>query len=303
MTDGVLLVAFGGPTAPDEVRPFLDNVARGRAIPPERLQLVARQYERMGGRSPLTDLTLAQARALERALAVAGRPVPVHVGMRNWHPYLHETLAVMAAAGLRRVTAVILSPFRSEPSWDRYMEDVREARARLATPPEVVFAPRWSRHRRYIGAVADRAGAALTVLPAVERAWTPLVFTAHSIPVRTAERSPYVTDLFDAAHAVVDRLGHSRFSIAYQSRSGNPREPWLEPDVNEVLKGLAADGEKHAVLVPIGFVVDHVEVLYDLDVLALETAAAAGITVHRAETVGDHPEFIAALVDTVLSAE
>ncbi|MBI1736049.1 MAG: ferrochelatase [Candidatus Rokubacteria bacterium] len=302
VVDAVLLIAFGGPTAPADVRPFLDNVTRGRRVPPERLELVVRQYERIGGRSPLNDLTFAQARALEGALAAAGHPLPVHVGMRNWHPYLHETLADLAARGVRRVRGVILSPLRSEASWDRYIDDVRAAQARVASAPAVDIAPAWSGHRRYLDAVAARAAAALAEVPDAERARTPLVFTAHSIPVAMADASPYLSDLSEAARAVAERLGHPAFAVAYQSRSGNPREPWLEPDVNDVLRRLADAGEKHAVVVPLGFVVDHVEVLYDLDVRARETAAAAGIALHRAATVSDHPDFIAALAETVMRA-
>lgn len=301
--DAVLLIAFGGPTAPGHVMPFLENVTRGRGIPPARLAVVAQQYERIGGRSPLTDLTLAQARALEAALAASGRPLPVRVGMRNWHPYLHETLAELAAAGARRVLGIILSVARSEASWDRYIEDVREARTRVgSTAPEVVFAPPWSAERGFREAVAARARAALDEVPASERGWVPLVFTAHSLPVSMAEASPYVADINAAAHAVVDALAHPRYSIAYQSRSGSPRDPWLEPDVNDVLRRLGTDGEKHAVVVPIGFVLDHVEVLYDLDVQARATADAVGVALHRAGAVNDHPAFIAALAGLVARA-
>jgi protoporphyrin/coproporphyrin ferrochelatase len=301
--DAVLLVAFGGPTAPEEIRPFLANVARGRAIPPQRLEEVATHYEHMpGGRSPLNDLTFAQAKALARALAAAGRPLPVHVGMRNWHPYLAETVAEMAADGVRHALGVILSAFPTEASWDRYKEDVAAARAEVANATEIVFAPPWSTHPRFLDAVTDRARDALASIPEADRAWTPLVFTAHSVPVAMADRSTYVGDLVRASHAVAERLGHHRFSIAYQSRSGNPRDPWLEPDVNDVIKSVANDGERHVVIVPIGFVADHVELLYDLDVQARATAQAGGLAYHRAAAVNDHPEFIAALADVVLKS-
>ena len=301
--DSVLLVAFGGPTAPDEIRPFLEIVTRGRGIPPERLEEVAHHYEQMpGGRSPLTELTLAQARGLERALAEAGPALPVFVGMRNWHPFLHETLAEMARKGARRTLAVILSPLRTEASWDRYMQDVAEARTRVTGAPEIGIAPPWFENTRFVAAVADRARAAFDEVPADARAGTPLVFTAHSVPTAMADASPYVSDLTAAVRAVVRRLGHTRWSIAYQSRSGSPRQPWLEPDIADVLRRLAADGERHAVVVPIGFVCDHVEVLYDLDIEARRTAAGAGLELHRAAAVNDHPEFVAMLADLVRSA-
>ncbi len=298
--DSVLLVAFGGPTARHEIRPFLEIVTRGRGIPAGRLEEVAHHYEQMpGGRSPLAELTFAQARGLEQALAQTGPALPVFVGMRNWHPFLHETLAEMAGKGARRTLGIILSPLRTEASWERYMQDVAEARARVARAPEVGFAPAWFEYPRFVAAVADRTRAALGEIPEDARASTPLVFTAHSVPVAMAEASPYVSDLTAAARAVARRLGHARWSVAYQSRSGSPRESWLEPDVTSVLRRLAADGERHAVVVPMGFVCDHVEVLYDLDVEARRVAAAAGLSLHRAATVNDHPEFIAMLAELV----
>ena len=300
MIDAVLLIAFGGPTAPHEIVPFLENVARGRRIPRERIEEVAHHYAQMpGGRSPLNELTMAQAQALAGALAGAGMPLEVHVGMRHWHPYLHETLAGLAARGVRRCLGIIMSPLRSEASWDRYQADVAEARARTAGAPEVVFAPPWSTRHGFLAAVADRARHALDGVPEVGKHWTPLVFTAHSIPVAMAEAAPYVEDFSTAARAVAHRLGHARFTLAYQSRSGRPEKPWLEPDVNDVLASLAADGERHAVVVPIGFVCDHVEILYDLDVDAAARARARGLTLHRARAVNDHPAFIAALAEVV----
>jgi protoporphyrin/coproporphyrin ferrochelatase len=301
--DSVLLVAFGGPTAPHEIRPFLENVARGRGIPAERLEEVAHHYEQMpGGRSPLAELTFAQARGLEQALAQAGPALPVFVGMRNWHPFLHETLAEMTGKGARRALAIILSPLRTEASWDRYMQDVAEARARVAGAPEIGFAPPWFESSRFVAAVADRARAALGEVPPDARASTPLVFTAHSVPEAMADVSPYVSDLTAATRAVVRRLGHARWSVAYQSRSGSPRQPWLEPDIGDVLRRLGAGGERHVVVVPIGFVCDHVEVLYDLDVEARRVAEGAGLSLHRAAAVNDHPEFVAMLADLVRGA-
>lgn len=301
--DSILLIAFGGPTKPEEIRPFIANVARGRRIPPERLEEVAHHYEAMpGARSPLNDLTLAQARGLAAALERAGAARPVFVGLRNWHPYLHETLAEMGARGHRRTLGIILSALRSEASWDRYIEDVAQARSQAPAAPAVDFAPPWSAHPRFLDAVADHARTALAAVPARERPETPMVFTAHSIPLAMADAAPYVADLTTAVRGVAERLGHARWSIAYQSRSGSPRDPWLEPDVGDVIKSLAGEGERHVVVVPIGFVCDHVEVLYDLDVAARAVARARGVTLHRASAVNDHPDFIAALAEIVASA-
>ncbi len=301
--DAVLLVAFGGPTAPAEIRPFLENVTRGRRIPAERLEEVARHYERMpGGRSPLNELTMMQARSLEALLTGVNVRLPVAVGMRNWKPYLHETLAAMGRRGSRRALGVILSPFRTEASWERYMEDVAVARARTPAAPEVVFAAPFFDHPLFVQAVADRVRAALGRVPAEDRAATPVVFTAHSVPTSMADASPYVSDFTTSARLVAARLGHAPWSLAYQSRSGNPHDPWLEPDVNDVLGDLGSRGARHVVVAPIGFVCDHVEVLYDLDVAARATAEAAGLVFQRATAVNDHPVFIAALADLVQRA-
>jgi ferrochelatase len=300
--DAVMLIAFGGPSAPHEIRPFLEIVTRGRRIPPDRLEDVVHHYTQMpGGRSPLNDLTRAQAHALARALHDEGRTIPVYVGMRNWHPFLHETLAEMREGGARRVLGIILSSLRTEASWDRYVQDVAEARARTPDAPEVVFAPYWGASAGFAAAVADRAREALAAVPSAQRAWTPLIFTAHSVPVAMSEASPYVADFTTAAHAVADRLGHHRFSLAYQSRSGQPHDAWLEPDINQALRSYAVD-ERDVVVVPIGFVCDHVEVLYDLDVEARAVAAGIGLRLHRAQAVNDHPEFIAMLADLVRAA-
>jgi len=304
MIDAVLLVAFGGPTAPAEVRPFLANVTRGRRIPPERLEEVAHHYAAMpGGASPLHALTEAQADGLRRALAAAGRALPVFVGMRNWHPFLRETLAAMTARGHRRALAIILSAFRTEASWERYVADVDGARAATPGAPEVVFAPPWFTHPRFVAAAADGVRRTLATLPAAERGDAPLVFTAHSVPVAMAQASPYVADFTAAARLVAGAAGHARWSLAYQSRSGSPREPWLEPDVGDVVKALAKDGARHVVVAPIGFVCDHVEVLYDLDVEARRVAVEHGVTLHRAPAVNAHPEFVAMLADLVHQSE
>ena len=301
--DAVLLIAFGGPTRAEEVRPFLANVLRGRPVPPERVEEVVRHYEAIGGRSPLRDLTFRQARQLEAMLAAGGPVLPVYVGMRSWEPYLADTLARMAADGRRRAVAVILSPHASEASRERYMEEVAAASAALGPrAPEVRYAGAWHTHPLFVTAVADAATAALVTLPAARRAAAALVFTAHSVPVAMAARSPYVAEVTASARAVAEQLGCTRWQVAYQSRSGSRRESWLEPDVNEALRALAAEGRRDVVVVPVGFVCDHVEVLYDLDVEARATARAAGLGFARASTVNDHPLFIRMLAEVVAAA-
>jgi len=301
--DAVLLIAFGGPTAPDEIRPFLEQVSRGRRISPERLEEVAQHYERMpGGRSPLSELTERQAIGLRQALARAGRPLPVFVGMRNWHPFLRETLAAMGAAGHRRAVGVILSPFRSEASWERYIKDVADASRDVRGAPAVAFADAWGGHPAFLAAAADCVRAAVEKIPAADRTETALVFTAHSLPRAMAQASPYVDDFTMAARAVAATVGVEPWSLAYQSRSGGPDDPWLEPDIGHVVQQLAAGGARHLVVMPLGFVCDHVEVLYDLDIEARALAAGHGLAFHRASAVNDHPQFIAMLADLVQRA-
>lgn len=300
MIDAVLLLAFGGPERPADVRPFLARVARGRRIPPGRLEEVAGHYARMpGGRSPLNDLTRRQARALEAMLAGINLRLPVVVGLRHWTPSVADALAALADRGCRQAVGVILSAFRTEASWDRYIAEVAAARARRPGAPAVEFAPPFFDHPLFVRAVADRVRAALARVPAGERPAVPLVFTAHSVPLAMAGDSPYTSDFRTAAAAVAAALDHPRWSLAYQSRSGAPGECWLEPDVGEVLARLAAGGARQVVVVPIGFVCDHVEVLYDLDVEARAAAGRLGLGFHRATAVNDHPAFLAALADLI----
>jgi protoporphyrin/coproporphyrin ferrochelatase len=296
----VLLVAFGGPTRPEEIRPFLAEVTRGRAIPPERLEEVAHHYELIGGRSPLNELTFRQAAALQQTLAAVGPALPIEVGMLNWEPRIRGAVERLAAAGVERAVGIAMSAHTSEASRDRYVVAVDEARKAVgARAPVVDFIGSWHTDPLFVTAVADATTAALVTIPIGRRADAPLVFTAHSIPLAMAQRSPYAEEVRASAEAVAARLGRARWQVAWQSRSGNPRDPWLEPDVNDALRALAAEGVRDAVVIPVGFVVDHVEVLYDLDVEARATAKALGLGYARAGTVGDHPLFIRMLAERV----
>jgi ferrochelatase len=300
--DAVLLIAFGGPTKAEEIRPFLLNVTRGLPIPPARIDEVARHYELMGGRSPLNELTFRQADRLRAVLEESGIALPVYVGMRNWSPYLTEALARMAKDGVKRAIGVILSAFQCEASWERYQRNVSTAREELgAGAPEVEYIGPWFDHPRFIAAAADRVAVALAEVPAGARSGTPIIFTAHSIPLPMADASPYVHQFTTASGLVARALDHPRWSLAYQSRSGNPREPWLEPDINEAVRDAASGGAQHLIVSPIGFVCDHVEVLYDLDQEARRKAAEAGVGFHRAAALNDHPEFVRMLAELVAS--
>ena len=305
----VLVIAFGGPGGPSDVLPFLENVVRGRRVPPSRLQEVAAHYALFDGVSPITELTRQQAVGLEARLRAASLPLAVHVGMRNWHPYLADTLAVLSQAGASRVIGVIAAPHRSYSSCLQYRENVADARAELArrglADVAVTYVDDWHAHPDYIAACADRALAALADLPAGLRAAARLVFTAHSIPASQAERYPYRAQFEETArlvHEAVERAdgAHRTFACAYQSRSGRPEDPWLGPDVSEYLVAARAQGLEAAVLCPVGFVCDHIEILYDLDVEAAEAARSVGLALQRAAAVNDHPRFLAAIADVVM---
>ena len=288
--DAVLIMGFGGPTRADQVRPFLDAMVRGRPIPRERYEEVVHHYEQLGGRSPYNDLTMRQAEALREELAKKGARIPVAVGMRNWEPYLADSIRALAGSGARRVLGFIMAAHRSEASFERYQATVSDACDALGeAAPEFVYPPPWHDHPLFIAAVASRTREAYARLDDDERPRAQLIFTAHSIPLAMAQAGPYVEQLSDSARMVAAELGIGAWQIAYQSRSGSPREAWLEPDIKQTIRSLEA---KTAVVVPIGFLCDHVEVLYDLDIEAAQIAREAGIRMERAPTVGDHPLFI-----------
>ncbi len=302
--DSVLLVAFGGPTQPEEIDPFLQRVASGRGVSAARLAEVADHYREIGGSSPLNRITFRQAAALQALMERLGRALPVFVGMRNWHPLLAETLRAMAEAGYRQAVAVILSAYQSEASWDRYMADVAAARQRVGPrAPHVAFASPWQDRELFLRAVADQARIALRELPPDAAGRTHILFTAHSIPARMATASGYAAQVERSARAVAEALRAATWSVAYQSRSGDAADPWLGPSLEEAIRDIARNGSRCVLAVPIGFVSDHVEVLYDLDVAARSLAAGCGLHFARARAVNDHPLFIRALADAVLEAE
>ena len=303
--DAVLLVSFGGPQGLDDIRPFLANVLRGRRVPPARVEEVARHYERFGGVSPITRLTRQQAAGLQERLDRDGPPLPVYVGMRNWHPFLADTLREMAGAGIRRAVGLILAGFRSWSSCGQYRDNVlaarRELRAAGNPDVEVCYVGDWHAHDRFIEAWAARVRTALDALPPPERDRARLVFTAHSIPVGMAGAELYREQLAASARLVAGRLGRPDWALVFQSRSGRPQDPWLEPDVCDYLRAGSAQGLDAAVLCPLGFVADHVEVLYDLDVEAAGVCAELGISMRRAAAVNDDPRFLDMMADIVRS--
>lgn len=297
----VLLIAFGGPTSSEEIRPFLARVTQGTAIPPQRLEDVARHYEAVGGKSPLNEITSRQARAVQKLLRDRGMDLPVYTGMRNAAPFLVDTLRQMAMDGVQRALGFILSSHRTEASWDRYQKNIADARLAIGRDaPEIDYCAGWHDHPLFIQTWCELIRGSFAGIAREQHPATPLVFTAHSVPVPMANRSSYVEQLEITARLVAEKIGHKNWSIAYQSRSGKPGDAWLEPDINLVIRDLSVQGATDIVIAPIGFVCDHVEVLYDLDIEAKKTAAQAGIQLHRASCPNDYTTFIQMIADVIV---
>jgi ferrochelatase len=297
--DAVLLLSFGGPEGPDDVLPFLENVTRGRGVPAERLAEVARQYDRFGGVSPINEQNRDLIAHLQAELDRRGRGVTVHWGNRNWEPFVEETVAGLAAAGAERVLALTTSAYSTYSACRQYLEDIERARAAAGPSAPAIdkVRPYWN-HPGFVLAMVERVHAALDQLPAARRQEARLVFSAHSLPLAMAATSDYQEQLLDAATLVEERLALDLpWDLVFQSRSGPPQVPWLEPDVVDHLHAVASDGTETVVLVPIGFTSDHMEVVFDLDTQAAEVAEALGITLVRAGTVGTHPLFVRGLAD------
>jgi protoporphyrin/coproporphyrin ferrochelatase len=308
--DAFLLVSFGGPEGPADVMPFLENVTRGRRIPRERLAEVAEHYYAFGGVSPINQQCRDLLAAVEKDFAAAGLNLPVYWGNRNWQPMLADTVAAMTAAGVRHALAFVTSAYGSYSGCRQYLDDIEQARARVgAAAPRIDKVRHYFNHPGFIGPLADSTGAAIERLPRAVRAGAHLVFTAHSIPDAMAaasgppgDRPPpgrYVTQLTEAARLVAERNGGHPWRLVYQSRSGSPAQPWLGPDVRDYLAELAAAGAPAAVLVPVGFVSDHMEVRHDLDVEAAETAARLGLPMQRAATPGSDARFVSMITELV----
>jgi ferrochelatase len=302
--DSVLIVSFGGPQGVADIRPFLANVLRGRRVSPERVEEVAKHYEMFGGVSPITAITRRQASGLQERLAAAGWPLPVYVGMRNWHPLLADTLRQMRDAGSRHAIGFIAAAQHSYSSCQQYRENVAAASAELTREGRdvhVTFAGSWFDHPLWVAANASHVRDALARLPEPARARARLVFTAHSIPLTMAEGSKYREQLETSSRLVANEAGVADWALVYQSRSGRPGDPWLEPDVCDYLRRARSEGLTAAVLCPIGFVCDHIEVLYDLDHEAAGVCREIGLVMTRAEAVNDDPRFLDMMADVVLA--
>jgi ferrochelatase len=299
--EALLVLSFGGPEGPDDVLPFLENVTRGRGIPRERLQEVAEHYHHFAGVSPINDQNKALIAAVEADLAAAGIDLPVYWGNRNWAPYVEDTWAQMADDGIEHVYVFATSAYASFSGCRQYHEDVARARAAHGGGPTAEKLPHYFDAPGFVQANADALAAALATLPDDVRDTARLVATAHSIPnAMAAVAGPpghaYEAELTVAAQKVVDAAAPGRpFDLVWQSRSGPPSVPWLEPDVNDHLRTLARDGETAVVVFPVGFISDHLEVIWDLDNEAKQTAEELGLAFARAGTAGTHPAFVASI--------
>jgi ferrochelatase len=300
--EALLVLSFGGPQGPDDVLPFLENVTRGRGIPRERLEEVAEHYHHFGGVSPINDQNKALIAALEKEFAAAGIDLPIYWGNRNWAPYVEDTWAQLADDGIEHVYVFATSAYASYSGCRQYHEDIARARASFGGGPTAEKLPHYFDTPGFVQANADALAAAISALPEEVRETARLVATAHSIPlameaVAGPDGGAYEAELLAAADRVVAEVAPGRsYDLVWQSRSGPPSVPWLEPDVNDHLRALAAAGETAVVVFPVGFISDHLEVIWDLDNEAKETAAELGLAFVRAATAGTHPAFVTSIV-------
>ncbi len=292
--DSLLLVSFGGPEGPDDVLPFLENVLRGRNVPQERLVEVAEHYFLFDGVSPINAQNRALLAALIRELNAHGPLLPVYWGNRNWHPMLPDVVGQMAEDGCQRALAFVTSAFGSYSGCRQYREDLERARAEVGPEaPQIDKIRAFFNHPGFIEPMAERVRAAFDEVPAERRGAARLVFTAHSVPLWMVEAGPYVKQLREACRLVADRVGRGLWDLVYQSRSGPPSQPWLEPDVCDFLKETQRTSDvRDVVLVPVGFLSEHMEVIYDLDVEAAGVCEEIGLGYVRSGLVECHPRFV-----------
>lgn len=290
---GVLVMAYGGPGNLDEAEPYLMDVRGGRPTAPEIIREVRERYRQIGGRSPIRERTQAQAAALEAALNANGRYFKSFVGMRHWQPHLKDALAEMADAGIARAVGLVMAPHYSRMSIGAYFKKVDEA----GSPIQIARIERWHLLPGYLDALADRVRAALRKFPAEARAEVPIIFTAHSLPQRIVEwGDPYPDELRATVAAVIERLGPHPHEFAFQS-AALTSDPWLGPDAGEVIARRAAGGEKNVLIAPIGFTCEHVEILYDVDIVLKRQAESLGLHLERIQMLDTAPAMIAGLAE------
>jgi protoporphyrin/coproporphyrin ferrochelatase len=299
--DALLIVSFGGPEGMEDVLPFLENVLRGKNVPHERMLQVAKHYELFGGVSPINEQNRKLIAALQQKLAADGPQIPIYFGNRNWHPLLPDTLKKMRDDGVRNALAFVTSAYNSYSSCRQYLENIADARSLVGEgAPDVDKIRAFYNHPLFIQANVAQIKIALSGFPDSSGPKPYLVFTAHSIPLSMAQNCDYESQLNETARLIAEALGVQEWRLAFQSRSGPPTQPWLEPDVSDYLRELKNSGVNQVVIAPIGFVSDHMEVIYDLDMVARETCEQLGLDMRRAATAGSHPLFIEMIRELIL---
>jgi ferrochelatase len=299
--DALLVLSFGGPEGPDDVRPFLENVTAGRNVPPERLDEVAEHYLHFGGVSPINAQNRSLIAALDAELQAHGPQLPIYFGNRNWHPFVTDTVRQMRDDGVARALVFVTSAFSSYSGCRQYREDVIRALETLETETPAFDKLRvFYNHPGFIEPMIARTRAALAQIPEERRSEAQLVFTAHSIPHAMARHCAYEAQLREASRLIAAGVGVADHILAYQSRSGPTHVPWLEPDILDVLASLREDGATDVVVVPVGFISDHMEILFDLDTEAQDAASELGLNLIRAETVGTDPTLVRMIRDLIV---
>ncbi len=299
--DALLVVSFGGPEGMDDVMPFLENVLRGRNVPPERMRAVAHHYELFGGVSPINSQNRTLIAALEKELAERGPRLPVYWGNRNWHPMLVDTLRKMRDDGIRRALAFFTSAYSSYSGCRQYREDITRAQTEVGDgAPQVEKLRAFYNHPGFVEPNIENLRAALQQIPEERRARAHVAFTAHSIPLSMAEGCAYEEQLQETCRLVAAGAQQKNWRLVFQSRSGPPTQAWLEPDICDHLKRLKASGVEDVVVLPVGFISDHMEVIYDLDTEARALSLELGLNMVRAATVGAHPAFVKMIRELIL---
>ena len=299
--DALLVVSFGGPEGMDDVMPFLANVLRGRNVPESRMREVAHHYELFGGVSPINGQNRRLISALEQELAREGPRLPVYWGNRNWHPLLADTLRQMRDDGIRNALAFVTSAYSSYSGCRQYREDVGRAREAVGDgAPRVEKLRAFYNHPGFVGPNVENLRAALGRIPEERRAAARVAFTAHSVPAAMAAGCDYERQLLETCRLVAGGAGAGQWRLVFQSRSGPPAQAWLEPDICDHLRALKGEGVEDVVVAPVGFISDHMEVLYDLDTEARQLAGELGVNMVRAATVGAHPEFVRMIRELII---
>jgi len=298
----ILLLAFGGPNTPEDISPFLKNVMRGRVPSPGMIKTITERYSEIGGKSPITEITRLQAQALQKQLKKKSESISgVYIGMRNWHPFIKETLSEIADTGCKKIIAICMTPQRSNYSANGYEKDVSDGLDALKVNPDLRFVPEWHMNRRFHEAVAEKITEAMQAFKKNGQK-TAVIFSAHSLPLKAMNNDdPYVHQIDETIKGVLSLAGELDWKLGYQSKGLAPGE-WLKPSVDSILENLPSEGYKNVLIVPIIFVSDHVETLYDIDILYRQKAESLGLNFQRTKSLNDSPKFIEALSEVVMKA-